>query len=824
MLQNLRNGFQHRLSADTDPMRWAGSIGLAAAVGVAYFLAARLSLLLLTKPEGVAVFWPASGVAVGVLIALGPRARWPVAAGAMVATIVANLLGDRNIWSTLLFALCNAGEAVLTAWLIEHYFGSGFSLGRLRNVLGLMAAAIVGTAVSGIGGSIAFKLFHSTTTPMLTTWGHWFASDGLGVITVAPLFVELAAVSRDRLSRSELTEGVLAVATLALMSAFAIFLPQRLLATVLPVGLLFPPLLWLAARCRPVFAAAAAFIVSLTIVCTTTFELGYFGNPGVPIAERILAAQGGIVVVTLGALVLAALFAEIRDKSHQLEIASQHKSQFLANMSHELRTPLNAIIGYSEILQEEVKDLNLDQLTPDLKKIENAGRHLLSLINDILDLSKIEAGRMDIFLEDIELAPLLDEVRSIITPLKEQNGNTFECRLSSTLRGIRTDRTKLKQSLLNILSNANKFTQNGRVALIVEPVHGDRPLVRFAISDTGIGMSEEQLGRLFETFTQADASTTKKFGGSGLGLAITRHFCRLLGGDITVTSGRDEGSTFVITLPGGLLAPPRPEAVEAPRISADADHAITVLVVDDDPTAHELLAAKLKGENYHLVHAANGTEALELARRIRPHAITLDVLMPQTDGWAVLAALKADGELCDIPVVMVTVVPDRGRGIALGAVDVLTKPVDRLHLSALLHRVLRRDGPVLVVEDDAGAREMIRHTVSRMGLTVAEAENGRLALRWLADNPAPALILLDLMMPEMDGFEFLDTLKKRDERHDIPVIVITGMHITTAECNRLLGQVQKVVGKGVSINSDIAAAIGEVVRRRAVRAGAKAGV
>jgi signal transduction histidine kinase/CheY-like chemotaxis protein len=821
MLQNLRNGIQHQLSARTASAPWIRSIGLAAAVGVAYFLAARLSLALLTKPEGVAVFWPASGVAVGVLIALGPRARWPVAAGAMVATIVANLLGDRNLWSTILFALCNAGEAVLTAWLIERYFGSGFSLGRLGNVLGLMAAAIVGTAVSGIGGSIAFKLFHSTTTPMLTTWGHWFASDGLGVITVAPLFVELAAVSRDRLSRSELVEGLLAVAALALMSGLAIFLPQRLLATVLPVGLLFPPLLWLAARCRPVFAAAAAFIVSLTIVGTTTFGLGYFGNPTVPIAERILAAQGGIVIVTLGALVLAALFAEIREKGHQLEVASQHKSQFLANMSHELRTPLNAIIGYSEILQEEVKDLNLDQLAPDLKKIENAGRHLLSLINDILDLSKIEAGRMDIFIEDIELAPLLDEVRSIITPLKEKNGNTFECRLSSALRGIRTDRTKLKQSLLNVLSNANKFTQNGQVALIVEPV-GDRPMVRFAISDTGIGMSEEQLGRLFETFTQADASTTKKFGGSGLGLAITRHFCRLLGGDITVTSRRGEGSTFVVTLPGGLRAPPRPEPIDAPRISADADHAITVLVVDDDPAAHGLLAAKLKGENYHLVHATNGAEALELARRNRPDAITLDVLMPQTDGWAVLAAFKADAELCDIPVVMVTVVPDRGRGIALGAVDVLTKPVDRLHLSAVLHRVLRRDGPVLVVEDDADTREMIRHTVSKMGLTVAEADNGRSALRWLADNPAPAIILLDLMMPEMDGFEFLNTLKERDERNDIPVIVITAMQITAAECNRLLGQVQKVVGKGVSINGDIAAAIGEVVRRRFARAAANA--
>jgi signal transduction histidine kinase/DNA-binding response OmpR family regulator len=818
MLQNLQNGIRRRLSTSMAPMRWTGSIGLAVVVGVAYFLAARLSLALLTKPEGVAVFWPAAGVAAGVLIALGPRARWPVAAGAMAATIVANLLGDRNLWSTILFAMCNAGEAVLTAWLIEHYFGAGFNLGRLRNVLGLMAAAIVGTAVSGIGGSISFKLFHSSTTPMLTTWEHWFASDGLGIITVAPLLVELAAAARDRPSRSEIVEGILAVAALAVTSGIAMFLPPQLLATVIPIALLFPPLLWLAARCQPIFAAAAAFIVSLMIVWNTTFGIGYLGNPNVPVPERILAAQGGILLVTLVALVLAALFAEIRAKSHQLEIASQHKSQFLANMSHELRTPLNAIIGYSEILQEEVRDLKQDQLAPDLKKIETAGRHLLSLINDILDLSKVEAGRMDVFVEDTEIAPLLDEVRSIIAPLAEQNGNVLECRLSSGLRGIRTDRTKLKQSLLNVLSNASKFTRNGRVALIVEPVDGTRATVRFAISDTGIGMSEEQLARLFEAFSQADASTTKKFGGSGLGLAITRHFCRLLGGDITVTSRPGVGSTFVITLPGGLHAPAQVEPVEAPRISGiDADKAVTVLVVDDDPAAYDLLAAKLKGQSYRLVHAASGREALELARRIRPDAITLDVLMPQQDGWAVLAALKADDELCDIPVVMVTVVPDRSRGIALGAVDVLTKPVDRLHLATLLHRLVHHDGAVLVVEDDADTREMIRQTVTKMGLTVAEAENGRAALRWLADNPAPAIILLDLMMPEMDGFEFLDTLKDRSDRCDIPVIVITGMQITAAECNRLLGQVRKVIAKGVSINVDIATAIGEVVRRQPAR-------
>ena len=245
----------------------------------------------------------------------------------------------------------------------------------------------------------------------------------------------------------------------------------------------------------------------------------------------------------------ARLFHEIEDKSRELELAGQHKSQFLANMSHELRTPLNAIIGYSEILQEEVADLGQEGLVPDLKKVESAGRHLLGLINDILDLSKVEAGRMDVFLEDVEVVPLLEEVRALIVPLAEKNGNTLELRLADDLGTIRTDRTKLKQSLLNVLSNGSKFTENGRLTLVSERFETDQPMIRFAISDTGIGMTEEQLGRLFQAFSQADSSTSKKYGGTGLGLAISRQFCQLLGGDITVASRPNEGSTFTITLP-----------------------------------------------------------------------------------------------------------------------------------------------------------------------------------------------------------------------------------------------------------------------------------
>jgi signal transduction histidine kinase/DNA-binding response OmpR family regulator len=518
----------------------------------------------------------------------------------------------------------------------------------------------------------------------------------------------------------------------------------------------------------------------------------------------------------------ARLFHEIEDKSRELEVAGQHKSQFLANMSHELRTPLNAIIGYSEILQEEMSEVGQQDLVPDLKKIEGAGRHLLGLINDILDLSKVEAGKMDLFLEDVDIVQLLEEVRTLIVPLAEKNGNTLVLKPAKKLSIMHTDRTKLKQSLLNILSNGSKFTENGKLTLVADLVKGDRDMVRFAITDTGIGMTEEQLGRLFQAFSQADASTTKKYGGTGLGLAISRQFCQLLGGDITVTSKPGKGSTFTITLPVRSETPTEIKPVEAPRIAADPNGSATVLIVDDDPAARELLTAALKGAGYRLVHATGGAEALAMARTIRPDAITLDVMMPKPDGWDVLGALKADAELCDIPVIIVTVAPDRGVGLSLGAVEVLTKPVDRARLTALIHRVVRRDGPILVVEDDADTREMMRHTIEKMELAVAEAVNGRRALTWLGEHEAPAMILLDLMMPEMDGFEFLDALTARAEWRAIPVVVVTAKQLSKAERDRLLRQVRKVMEKATATKVDIAAAIGEAIRRRPAQAPAGA--
>ena len=314
MLQYVPERVEGKLSATShSTQQWARLIGLAVLVGIAYFLAARLSLLLLTKPDGVAVFWPASGVAAGVIIALGPSARLPVVAGAMVATIVANLMGDRTFISSIVFALCNAGEAVLAGWLIERYFGLGFSLDRLSHVLGMLAAAAIAAAVSGIGGTVGFLYFHNSTAPILSTWQHWFASDGLGILTVAPLIIELASAAREPPPRSELIEGVAAVVAIAGVSGSVIFLPQGHSGIVVPVAvLLFPLVLWLAARCRPLFASAAAFIIAFTLVWMTTFGIGYFGDASLPIEQRILGAQVSILASSLCALVLASLFAERR--------------------------------------------------------------------------------------------------------------------------------------------------------------------------------------------------------------------------------------------------------------------------------------------------------------------------------------------------------------------------------------------------------------------------------------------------------------------------------------------------------------------------------
>jgi signal transduction histidine kinase/DNA-binding response OmpR family regulator len=508
---------------------------------------------------------------------------------------------------------------------------------------------------------------------------------------------------------------------------------------------------------------------------------------------------------------------EAEQARHQAEAASRTKSAFLANMSHELRTPLNAIIGYSEILREDAQDRGDKASEDDLVKIETAGKHLLGLINDILDLSKIEAGRMDLHLEEVDLNRLLAEVRVLVTPLIDKNGNKLEIDAPADIGNMRVDLVKLKQSLINLLSNAAKFTKDGLVKLTVRKDASDqgRSIFTFAVTDSGIGMTEEQMGRLFQAFTQADSSTTRNYGGTGLGLTITKHFCTMLGGDIAVTSEPGKGSTFTITLPDGGkdAVVQRPEAA-APVAGDRAGR--TVLIVDDDPTVHDVLRATIAKEGYRLLHAYDGAQALELASAERPDVITLDVMMPKLDGWSVLGKLKSDPALASIPVIMLTIVDERTMGYSLGASEYMTKPVDRNRLIELLRRfasTTSREGVVLVVDDSADVRAVVRTTVEKAGLKTVEAENGQVALDWLKNNPKPALVLLDLMMPVMDGFAFLDKVKDDPGLSRVPIVVLTAKELTEAERRVVNERTLLVLTKGAQPLSTLGSALAAIARQ-----------
>jgi signal transduction histidine kinase/DNA-binding response OmpR family regulator len=456
------------------------------------------------------------------------------------------------------------------------------------------------------------------------------------------------------------------------------------------------------------------------------------------------------------------------------ETANQAKSAFLANMSHELRTPMNAILGYSEMLVEEAEDLGQEDFIPDLKKINQAGTHLLALINDVLDLSKIESGKMEAFAEYIDLNSLIDEVSATGQPLMGKNGNKLSIERGRELGSAHQDLIKLRQMLFNLLSNAAKFTHEGTVTLHVNrgKQAGEDWLI-FAVSDTGIGIAEDKTEHVFEEFAQADDSTTRDYGGTGLGLAISRRFCQLLGGDLSVYSELGEGSTFTIRIPAILpgTTPQQPQA-EVSAAATDAEPGVLheaapgsmILVIDDDPEACEIIERFLVKDGYSVATAASGEQGLRLAHELQPAAITLDVMMPEMDGWSVLRALKADPGLRKIPVIMLTMVDDRTRGYSLGAVDYLTKPVDREQLHKVLSRYYCDEDvcPVLLVEDDAETREIMARTLEKAGWAVSGAGNGQEALD-VMETMQPRLILLDLMMPVMDGFGFLAALRARPE-------------------------------------------------------------
>jgi len=486
-------------------------------------------------------------------------------------------------------------------------------------------------------------------------------------------------------------------------------------------------------------------------------------------------------------------------------------------MSHELRTPLNAIIGYSEMLEEESEERGHPESVADLQKIRSAGRHLLALINDVLDLSKIEAGKMELHLETFELRPAIDAVAATIAPLIEKNGNTLRLELAPDLGAMRADVTRVRQVLFNLLSNASKFTERGTITLAARrECAADGDTIGFTVRDTGIGMTPDQLGRLFQAFSQAEASTSSKYGGTGLGLAISRMFCEMMGGDITVASTPGEGTSFMVRLPA-LVREAR-DVSPAPVSGDRQGRAGTVLVIDDDPSTRDLLSRILAKEGFRVLEAANGEAGIQLARKERPDVITLDVLMPGIDGWGVLAALKDDAELAAIPVVMLTITDDRHLGFALGASEYLTKPIERARLSTVLARYRRSPGAgVLIVEDDADTRAMLRRSLEKEGWLVSEAANGRVGLERVRAEQ-PALVLLDLMMPEMDGFEFLDALRIQPGEGAPDVVVITAKELTEDDRRRLSGGVSRVLQKGGQSHEEVVA---EVRSRIAANGGAR---
>jgi len=513
----------------------------------------------------------------------------------------------------------------------------------------------------------------------------------------------------------------------------------------------------------------------------------------------------------------------------QAEAASLAKDVFVANMSHELRQPLNIITGFTQVLIEEAEDLGATAIIPDLNKILTAANHLLELINDILDLAKIAAGRMELSLAEYDLGKLVADVEVLVGPLATVNRNKFRIDAPKNLGTMKADERRVRQILINLLSNAFKFTSDGEVILKVEAIREEgRDWVRFRVRDTGKGMSPEQLGRLFQRFYQADSSTTREQAGSGLGLTITQSFCELMGGQpIHVVSRVGEGSEFIVTLPRlvekvrpGLSKPMEVQvAAIAPGSSADIKLPVpaggTVLVIEDDPMIRELMARFLGKEGFHVVLATNGEEGQRLAQELLPDVITLDVMMPGADGWTVLANLKSNAPTCDIPVVMLTIVDDRGRGFALGAADYLTKPIDWQRLGAILRKYLSADrhDTVLVIDDDANNREIIRRAVEREGCATVEAADGEAGLRAFAEC-RPALVLLDLMMPVLDGFGFLDELGKRFPAHRVPVVVLTAKMLTPQDFERLHGRVARILEKGDLTNLE---SLLEIIRNRTKR-------
>ncbi|MBL9215245.1 MAG: response regulator [Opitutaceae bacterium] len=500
------------------------------------------------------------------------------------------------------------------------------------------------------------------------------------------------------------------------------------------------------------------------------------------------------------------------------EEASKAKSSFLAKMSHELRTPLNAIIGYSEIMREDAVDDGDTRTADDLDKVLSAARHLLGLINDVLDISKIEAGKMELYLETFELSKVVTEVISTASPLVAKKGNSLVVDCPPDIGTMHADATKLRQMLLNLLSNASKFTEKGTVTLKVRRQRGEpEDNIELAVIDSGIGMTPEQLARLFQAFSQADASTSSKYGGTGLGLAISKQFAQMMKGEINVTSTPGVGSTFTIRLPANVQSKqPKIVGTSSPKLTRSPFPTQTrpkILVIDDDKEIRIVIAELLNMSGYEVIEAASGQQGLDLADQSAPDLILLDVMMPGIDGWTVLTKLQSKPRLADVPVIVLSAVSDSDMAMSLGAASVLLKPVDASRLTAeIAMQLCPVDGSfVLLVEDDPDSRNLLIRMFEKEGWQFRAAVNGNAALRVL-HKAAPVFIILDLKMSGMNGFELLEVIGKNPAWSKIPVAIVSSMDITPEMRDYLQTRVTAIFQKGRFSREELADLIRPVIQ------------
>ena len=512
-------------------------------------------------------------------------------------------------------------------------------------------------------------------------------------------------------------------------------------------------------------------------------------------------------------------------RDHALE-ANRTKSSFVANMSHELRTPLNAIIGYSEMLQEDVALLGLEDFGDDLKKIYKAGRHLLDLINDILDMTKIEAGKLKIHFDDFNLPMLVWDTCTTVKSLLTKNNNNLEIDCDPDLGDMRSDMTRLRQILLNLLSNAGKFTKSGEIKVKVSRQNLDQTeYFYFQVSDTGIGISPENTQNLFQAFNQVDNSTTRQYGGTGLGLAISQRLCQMMGGDIMLESELGKGSTFTVRLPVNYelakksLQNTQPKRLKTSKISYQRSDKFrgrqpSILVIDDDLTVHQYTQSYLGDLGVAIYSAFSGEEGINLAQDILPDAIILDIQMPTMSGWEVLKELKCQPLTSGIPIILLTINDEQHESYEVGANDYLFKPIDRDRLISTVDKY-RADSQsrisVLVVEDDINVRSMLKRMLEKENCIVSEAQDGHEALEIMLQQ-VPQLILLDLMMPNVDGFEFIHLLRLQQhmDMTTTPIVILTAKDLNNDDYIRLSGSVQKILQKSNTSSTEILA---EIVQR-----------